>query len=82
MLPEKVAAADTELTETVQHRVSESAGPQDRAPVLHSVPVQLPAPASQQWFADLNDISYGVSRCCSLAGVVIVAWVGWRPNLI
>ena len=45
---EKVAPMDTGLTETVQHHVSQRAGPQNTAPVLHSVPVQPPAPASQQ----------------------------------
>ena len=43
---------DTGLTETVQHHVSQSAGPQN------SVPVWLPAPASQQWFGDSTIISY------------------------
>ena len=28
------------------------------APVLHAVPVQLPAPASQQWLGDSSTISY------------------------
>ena len=36
---EKVAAVDTGLTETVQHHFSQSSGPQNTAPVLHSVPV-------------------------------------------
>ena len=43
---ERMAHVDYGLTETVQHQVSQSAGPQNAAPVLHSVPVQLPAPAS------------------------------------
>ena len=43
---------DTGLTETVQHHVSQGAGPQN------SVPVWLPAPASQQWFGDSTIISY------------------------
>ena len=55
---EKVAPVDTGRTETVQHRVSQSAGPQNAAPVLQSVPVQLPAPASQQWLGDSSTISY------------------------
>ena len=45
----KTAPVDNVLTETVQHQVSKSAGPQNAAPVLHSVPVQPPAPASTQW---------------------------------
>ena len=43
---------DTGFTATVQHHVSQSAGPQN------SVPVWLPAPASQQWFGDSTIISY------------------------
>ena len=46
------------LTETVQHQVSQSAGPQNAAPVLHSIPVQLPAPASQQSCGDTSTILY------------------------
>ena len=46
---EKVALIDTGLTETAQHHVSQSAGPQNTAQVFRSVPVQLPAPTSQQW---------------------------------
>ena len=49
---------DNGLTETVQHQVSKSAGPQNAAPILHSVPVQLPAPASQQLCGDSSTISY------------------------
>ena len=55
---EKVAPVVTGRTETVQHHVSQSAGPQNAAPVLQSVPVQLPAPASQQWRGDSSTISY------------------------
>ena len=55
---ERMAPVDYGLTETVQHQVSQSAGPQNAAPVLHSVPVQLPAPASQQSCGDLITISY------------------------
>ena len=52
----------TGRTETVQHHVSQSAGPQNAAPFLQSVLVQLPAPASQQCLADSGTISYaGVS---------------------
>ena len=36
---EKVAPVDTERTETVQHHVSQSAGPQKAAPVVQSAPV-------------------------------------------
>ena len=55
---EKVAPVDTGLTETVQHHVSQSVGPHNAAPVLQSVPVQLPAPASQQWLGNSRNISY------------------------
>ena len=58
VLREKVAQVDTGRTETVQHHVSQSAGPQNAAPVLESVPVQLPAPTSQQWLGDSSTISY------------------------
>ena len=54
---EKVAPVDTGRTETVQHHDSQSAGPQNSAPVLQSVPVQLPAPSSQQWLGDYSTIS-------------------------
>ena len=37
----KMAPVDDGLTETVQRHVSQSAGPQNAAPVLHSVPAQL-----------------------------------------
>ena len=46
------------LTETVQHQVPQSVGLQNAAPVLHSVPVQLPAPASQQSCGDTSTVSY------------------------
>ena len=36
---ENVAPVDTGRTETVQHHVSQSAGPQNAAPVLQSVPM-------------------------------------------
>ena len=48
---------DTGCTETVQHHVSQNAGPQNAAPVLQSVPVQLPAPAWQQCLGDSSTIS-------------------------
>ena len=44
------------LTETVHHHVSQSAGPQNAAPVIHSVPVQPLAPVSQQWRGDFSTI--------------------------
>ena len=53
---EKVAPVDTGRTETVQHHVSQSGGPQNAAPVLQSVPVQLPAPASQECLRDSSTI--------------------------
>ena len=67
---EKVAPVDTGRTETVRHHVSQSAGPQNAVPVLQSVPVKLPAPASQQWLGDSSTISY--------ARVCLVAWRVWR----
>ena len=54
---EKVVPVDTRLTEMVQHRTSESTGPQNAAPVLQSVPVQLPAPVSQ-WLGDSSTVLY------------------------
>ena len=57
---EKVAPVDTGRTETVQHHVSQSAGPKNAAPVLQSVPMQLPAPASQQRLRDSGTISYAL----------------------
>ena len=45
---EKVAPVDTGPTETVQHHVSQRAGPQNADPVLQSAPVQLPAPVSHR----------------------------------
>ena len=55
---EKVAPVDTGRTETVQLHVSQSAGPQNSAPDLQSVPVQLPAPVSQKYLRDSGTISY------------------------
>ena len=55
---ERMAPVDYGLTETVQHQVSQSAWSQNAAPVLHSVPVQLPAPASQQSCGDTSTSSY------------------------
>ena len=53
---EKMAPVDNGLTETVQHQVSQSAGPQNAPPVLHTVAVQPAATASQQWRADSSTI--------------------------
>ena len=53
-----VAPLDTGRAETVQHHISRSAEPQNVVPVLQSVPVQLPTPASQQWLGDFSTISY------------------------
>ena len=55
---EKVAPVDTGRTETVQHHVSQSAGPQNAAPVLQSV--QAPTPASQKCRGDSGTISYAI----------------------
>ena len=49
---------DYGLTETVQHQVSQSPGSQNAGLVLHSVPVQLPVPASQQSYGDSAIVSY------------------------
>ena len=54
---ENMAPVDNGLTETVQHQVSQSAGPQNAAPVLRTVPLQPPATASQQWRGDSSTIS-------------------------
>ena len=54
----KVAPVDTGRTETVKHHVAQSPGPQNAAPVLQSVPVQLPARASQQCLRDSGTTSY------------------------
>ena len=61
---ENVVPVDTRRTQTVQHHVFQRAGPQYAAPVLQSVPVQLPAPASQQWL--------GYSGTLSFARVLVV----------
>ena len=53
---EKMAPVDNGLTETVQHQVSQCAGPQNAAPVLHTVPVQPAATAPQQWRGDASTI--------------------------
>ena len=43
--------------ETVQHQVSQSAGPHNAATVLDSVPAQLTSPAANQWRADSSTSS-------------------------
>ena len=53
---EKMAPVDNGLTETVQNQVSQSAGLQNAAPVLHTVPVQPAATASQQWRGDSSTL--------------------------
>ena len=53
---EKMVPVDDGLTETVQHQVSHSAGPQNAAPILHTVPVQA-ATTSQQWRGDSSTIN-------------------------
>ena len=59
---EKLAPVDSGITETVQHQLSPSAGPQKAAPVLHSVPVQSPALASQQCGVEIP--APFISRAC------------------
>ena len=54
----KVAPVDTERAKTVQHHASQSAGPQNAAPVLQSDPLHLTAPASHQCLGDSGTISY------------------------
>ena len=49
---------DKRLTEPVQHQVSQNAGSQIAAPDFHSVSVQLPASALQQWRGDSSTRSY------------------------
>ena len=49
---------DNGLNETVRHQVSQSAGPQNAATALRSVPVKLPAPASQQSYGDSSTILF------------------------
>ena len=53
---EKMASVDNGHTETVQHQVSQSAGPQNVAPVLHTVPVQPAATAYSKWRGDSSTI--------------------------
>ena len=51
-----MAPVDNGLTETVQHQVSHSAGPQNAATVLRTVPVQPAATSSQLWRGDPSTI--------------------------
>ena len=57
---EKLVPVDTGLTETVQHHISQSAGPQN------SVPVQ--APVLYQWLGDSRTISYARVSVLQLGG--------------
>ena len=70
------------LNETVQHGKCLSAGPQNVLCVLHSVPVQLPVPASQQCMKIRALFRTLMPRSCSLADVVNRAWIWWRPQRI
>ena len=54
---EKMVLVSSGLVETMQHQVPQCARPQNAAPVLHSVPVQPPATASQQWRGDSSTVS-------------------------
>ena len=78
---EKLAPVDNGLTETVQCQVSPSAGPQ--IAVIYSVPVQPPAPASQQW----NGVSstFYSARVSVMqpggCGDTSVDWVDNEPHL-
>ena len=56
---DNMAPVDNGRTETVQHQVFQSAEPHNAAPVLHSVPVQPPATASQQWRGDSSTFCSG-----------------------
>lgn len=51
-----MAAVANGVNVSVQRQVSQSAGPRNAAPVLRSVPVQPPAPGSQQWRGDASNI--------------------------
>ena len=65
---ERLAPVGYGLTETVQHQMSQSAGPHNAAPVLHSVPERLAAPASQHVCGDTNTISYARVSILQLSG--------------
>ena len=47
---------DNGLTEMVQHQVSKRPGPQHASSILHTVPVQPAATASQQWRGDTSTV--------------------------
>ena len=67
--------------ETVQHQVFQISGPRNAAPVLHSVAVRLPAPASQHSCGDSTAPFYTrVSQSYIRVEVVIRAGIRWRPN--
>ena len=53
---EKMALVNSGLIQTAQHQVSQSARQQNAAPVRHSVPVQPPATASQQWRGNFSTL--------------------------
>ena len=80
---ENVAPVKTSRTETVQHHVSQIAGTRNAAPVLQSVPVQLPAPTSQQWLGDSITISTARILVLQLGGSgdTSVDTVGTEPHL-
>ena len=67
---EKVAPVNT--GRTVQHHVSQSAGPQNAAPVLQSIPVQLRLRRSSVFEIPVPFLTR-VSRSCSLAGLAFKA---------
>ena len=48
---------DNGLTETMKHKISHSAGPQNAATGFHSVLMQLLASAMQEWCRDFSTIS-------------------------
>ena len=82
---ERMAPVDYGLTETVQHQVFRSAVPKNAmpnnavpksaVPVLHSIPVQLVAPASQQPCGDSSIISYARVSVIQPGEVLIRAWI-------
>ena len=74
---ENMVPVDNGLTETVQHQVSQSARPQKAAPVLHSVRVQLPATASQQWRGDSTAVAWRFQHTIFRACRGRAAWQMW-----
>ena len=69
-----MAAVANGVNVSVQRQVSQSAGPRNAAPVLRSVPVQPPAPGSQQWRGDATTLFQRISPSFKLAGVVARSW--------